>query len=252
MEGLRRYIHWFYQPRTADLTWDGEIRKQTTIKSDIPQGSPLSPVLFLIWMAKVLESADTRIAREITSHRIRIYSYVDDFNCTTEQNHDAWPGRRPEAITAARKARNIVSEELGKHGWSRDPEKDEEINFGIQGEAKWIGIHFTHDLWWKTHCSKRLNQAEAVWACIARLGTSRGRLTPTAWKQVYTSSIRAITTYGWELVGPDGNPQATERLRKLQYQAMRKVTGGYHGSSQQLLENITKVEPVQTKSGTCK
>ena len=24
-EGLRRYIHWFYQPRTAELTWDGEV-----------------------------------------------------------------------------------------------------------------------------------------------------------------------------------------------------------------------------------
>ena len=39
----------------------------------------------------------------------------------------------------------------------------------------------------------------------------------------------------------------TERLRKLQYQAVRKITGGYHGSRQELLENISKVEPVQTK-----
>ena len=167
----------------------GKRKKQTTIKSGILQGSPLSPVLFLAGMARALDNADTRIAREITTHRIRVYSYVDDFNCTIEQNSSSRPGRRPEAIIVARKARNIVTEELEKHGWSRDIEKDEKINFGIQGEAKWIGIHFTYDLRWKTHCSNRLNQAEAAWACISRLGTSRGGLAPEAWRQVYTSSI---------------------------------------------------------------
>ena len=43
------------------------------------------------------------------------------------------------------------------------------------------------------------------------------------------------------------NPQATERLRKLQYKAVRKITGGYHGSRQDLLQEIAKVEPIQTK-----
>ena len=248
-EGLIRYIHWFFQPRQADLTWDGEIRKSMEIRSGVPQGSPLSPVLFLIGVAKALESADMRIQEEITSHKIRIYSYVDDFNCTTEQLLRTRPGRQQEAITAAKKARTVVSQELEKHGWTRDPDKDEEINFGVQGKAKWVGIHFTHDLNWKTHCSKRLDQAEAAWACISTLGTTRGGLSPTAWRQVYTSSIRAIATYGWELVNTEGNTnaQVVERLRRLQYQGTRKVTGGYHGARQELLENISKVEPVQTK-----
>ena len=70
------------------------------------------------------------------------------------------PGRQSEAITVARKARLIVSEELERHGWARDPDKNEEINFGVQGEAKWVGIHFTHDLQWKVYCIKRLNQGE--------------------------------------------------------------------------------------------
>ena len=169
---------------------------------------------------------------------------MDDFNCTTEHLPPTRPGRQPEAITAAKKARTIVSEELKKCGWTRDLDKDEEINFGVQGEAKWVGIHFTHDLQWKTHCDKRLNQAEAAWTCISRLGSSRCGLTPTAWRQVYTGSIRAIATYGWEL-GHTGS--ASERLRKLQYKAARKITGGYHGSRQDLIEQISKVEPIEVK-----
>lgn len=83
-------------------------------------------------------------------------------------------------MTAARKARGIVSEELEKNGWTRDPDKDEEVDFGVQGEAKWVGINFTHDLKWEKHCDRRLNLAEAAWACVSRLGTSRGGLSPTA------------------------------------------------------------------------
>lgn len=76
-----RYIHWFYQPWTAELTWDGEIQKTTTIKSGVSQGSPLVPVLFLIGVAKVFEKVDLT---EITSHKFKTYSYINDFNCTTE------------------------------------------------------------------------------------------------------------------------------------------------------------------------
>ena len=64
-----------------------------------------------------------------------------------------------------------------------------------------------------------------------------------AWRQC-TGSIRAIAMYGWELGYTD---TALERLRKLQYKAVRKVTGAYHGVAQVTIENIAKVEPVAVK-----
>ena len=73
-------------------------------------------------LAKALENADSRIEKEIHSHKIKVYSYVDDFNYTTEYSIPARPhsGRQQEAITAARKVRGIVSQELEKCSWSRD------------------------------------------------------------------------------------------------------------------------------------
>ena len=83
---------------------------------------------------------------------------MDDFKYTTEQLPTRCPGRKLEAITVAKKARTIVSEELEKCGWTRDPDKDEEIAFGVLEEARWVGIHFTQDLKWKKHYSKRLDK----------------------------------------------------------------------------------------------
>ena len=120
-----------------------------------------------------------------------------------------------------------MTKELEANRWSRDPDKDEEVNFGVAGQAKWIGINFSYNFDWKTHNNWRLNLAEAAWACILRLGTSCGGLSPTAWRQVYTGSIRAIATYSWELRHRDA---AEERPRKLEYKPLRKVTGVYHGA----------------------
>ena len=114
-------------------------------------------MIFLIAVAKALEDADLRISREIPTHKVKVYSYVDDFNCTAREKDIRLRGRKPDTITAARKARAIVTEELRNHGWTRDLETDEKINFGIKEEAKWVGITFTHDLSWKKHCKRRID-----------------------------------------------------------------------------------------------
>ena len=167
------------------------------------------------------------ITREIPSHIVKTYSYVDDFNCTARFKKGLARRRRViEAITAARKARQVVSQELESNGWTRDPDNDEEINFGLQGEAKWVGVTFTPDLSWKRHCKRRLDLAEAASACISRLETSRAVLARRhGGKYIPACSIRAIATYGWEL-----GYTAEDRLRKVQYKAMRKITGAHHGA----------------------
>jgi len=38
-----------------------------------------------------------------------------------------------------------------------------------------------------------------------------------------------------------------ERFRRLEYQALRKITGAYHGASQQKLEWIAGIEPLQSR-----
>ena len=86
----------------------------TSVGAGIPQGSPLSPVVFLIVIAKVLEDADERILRQIPTYTVKTYSYVDDFNCTARENEEyRQRGRKPNAITAARKACSILRKPMG-------------------------------------------------------------------------------------------------------------------------------------------
>ena len=59
------------------MEWDGEKRGLGKTNVGVPQGSPLSPIVFLIFMAPILEEMETTIAQELNID-IEIPSYVDD------------------------------------------------------------------------------------------------------------------------------------------------------------------------------
>ena len=47
----------------------------------VPQGSPLSPVLFLVWLAPILVEMEQRVREEVPGVRVEFPSYVDDLYC---------------------------------------------------------------------------------------------------------------------------------------------------------------------------
>lgn len=80
-------------------------------------------------------------------------------------------------------------------------------------------------------------------AAAQRLGSPRGGLSQSVWRQLYTSSIRAITTYGWEW-----------RIWALFYRPWKDFENCSEKdhrripcSPQDLIENIAKIEPIQVK-----
>ena len=47
----------------------------------VPQESPLSPVLFLVFMAPILEEMERRVKEEVRRVEVQLPSYVDDLHC---------------------------------------------------------------------------------------------------------------------------------------------------------------------------
>ena len=79
-EGGRRWSGWiskFFRQRDFTMEWDGKIRGNGKTNAGVPQGSPLSPVVFLIYMATILEDMEQRVS-EAKGLDIEVPSYVDD------------------------------------------------------------------------------------------------------------------------------------------------------------------------------
>ena len=57
-----RYVERFLMPRSFQIAWDHEARGSGHMDQGTPQGSPLSPVLFLAFIARTLKAVDRRLA----------------------------------------------------------------------------------------------------------------------------------------------------------------------------------------------
>ena len=93
MQDLAEFVQNFLRPRTFSISWDSTIHGTGSMVNGTPQGSPLSPVLWLIYIATTLKQIDVRILesqrlrpplrnpnRGDTTNRVLLHSHVDDIN----------------------------------------------------------------------------------------------------------------------------------------------------------------------------
>ena len=80
----KRWCKWlgaFLGPRKFEVSWDGMVRGMGWTSKGVPQGSPLSPVMFLVWMAPILREMERRVVEEVASSSVDFPSYVDVLHC---------------------------------------------------------------------------------------------------------------------------------------------------------------------------
>lgn len=63
------------------MSWDGNVREVGKSTMGVPQGSALSPGLFLGWMALILEEMEGRIMTGVPGMAVEFPSYVDELHC---------------------------------------------------------------------------------------------------------------------------------------------------------------------------
>ena len=81
---MRCWLSWlerFMSPREFEVAWDGSVRGRGAATKGVPQGSPLSPILFLVFMAPILEEMERRVKEEVGRVDVQFPSYVDDLHC---------------------------------------------------------------------------------------------------------------------------------------------------------------------------
>ena len=241
----------YLKDRLFRVQVEGELSDLFEMKTGVPQGAILSPLLFNLMLVDLPEQQD-----------IKLHVYADDITITCSKKN--------------MKAAKIVMQQYIKklEKWCEiwgiviNPDKTKMQYFSLKSEKspiirisnkvieykksqKLLGIVFDSPrLRFKGHvdyivenCTKRINILKALsstyWgACVKHL------------RNFYITYIRSKILYGIEIYGAAGE-NIMERLEKLQNASMRLILGARRTSPIISLQAESAIEPIKIKAKYC-
>lgn len=223
---LISWVDSFLSQRLLRVAFDGELEEFSPVESGIPQGSPVSPVLFLIYIRDLFKSK-----------AVKWISYVDDISLTTSsisfaRNIELLEREAAKLVELANSnniAFDLEKTELIHWEWSKISKKNTlRLPDGKVIEpkkmVKWLGIFFDCYMNFKHHVATKVAKAKSAFLRVARLASIENGLSPHALRQLYMACVTSIADYGAIIWWKD-QVNFTQQLQKLQSLAVRKILG---------------------------
>ena len=251
------YTKWilsFLEHRSTTLIVSAYTRPRDTVNTGIPQGSPLSPILYLFYNADLVESLDTGPTR--------CFGYIDDVNLiargeTAEENcrtlaeafntAEAWAIRHasvfePKKFKIIHFARlETRAETLAALKAAENPLMNHGPGITVQGHfvkatfaAKFLGVLLDRHLTFEPHLHYAETAASKRLQAISAVAGGTWGLQVEDLRRIYTACIASIVLYAssaWLAPGQHGTRWRYSRqlkmLEQLQKNAAKTISGGF-------------------------
>ena len=188
--------------RKISLAFDAEQQQPQGVATGIPQGSLISPILFLIYIRHLFRNLEARFLG------LRTPSYIDDIalvikSKSTKANLKSLEDIAPYAINWA--SRNAVEFDYTKSElihFTRTRSLDLTLlrlpgglEITPKEHLRWLGVYFDRKLNWKVHIQQKVTSAIRTLHLISRLANTEGGLSTQAMRQLYTACVASISDY---------------------------------------------------------
>ncbi|KID83219.1 reverse transcriptase [Metarhizium guizhouense ARSEF 977] len=204
-DNLARWAGSFMSGRSARVRYQDITTPTTPLQCGLPQGSPVSPILFLLYTEPIYRLGNPEGR----------FGYADDtaILCTG-------PSLEETSRTASEYLQELVNWGAA-NGISFDPKKTEVMHFSPrrreteppvrhgdvekQPEAamRWLGLWLDRKLTFKTHVETWTAKAQAVSHHLRSLGNTRRGALPSAVQRAVRACVEPILLFGVEAWYPD-------------------------------------------------
>src|SRR5204862_2889522 len=255
LKSLCYWIKSFLQDRKMQLKYDGNSQEMTDIEIGIPQGSPISPILFLIYIRFLF-------AERKSSINERILSYLNDIGLVVSSKSIEENCQLLQKLTQdllVKQQNNCMQFDMEKtelihfHSKRSFDLKNETYSVKIRDSiiqpkdlVKWLGIWLDSKLTFKQHVEKKTTQALKILNQIERLSNIERGLSFQAMRQLYIACISSVADYGVP-VWWNNQKNMLEKFQKLQNIALRKMLGAFKTSLINAMELEAFIPPPKVR-----
>ena len=249
-----RWISSFLKGRSTQLHFNGAKSERISTPAGVPQGSPLSPLLYMYYNADLLD---------IPRNRGTSIGFIDDIVFGVEGRSDRGNANKLEAILKE------AEEWRKRHGVQFEPSKyilvhytrnrrlatDAAVTAGgmtikPSNEAKYLGIIFDQELRFKSHLQNAVKRGTNAVLALASLAKTEWGAQYQYVRQLFIAAIAPQMDYGavvWHRPKQDGSTASTSQIQKLatiQRLAMKAITGCYKTTPTAAMEIEAGLQPL--------
>jgi hypothetical protein len=242
-----RWTRAFITSRSTTLVIQGHETQEFQVEAGVPQGSPLSPILFLFYIAELLQLCNRPkeglsaigFADDVN---LLVYSQSTEANCckleSTYKKLVEWASKhgmrfapqKYELIHFARSRRFNLQAGIHLNGVEKSPTK----------EVRVLGVWLDPKLQWTAHWKQIEKKAMSQIGALVRTTASTWGASFLRARQVYSAVVRPALAYGaaaWHTPAKDRKPQGlAAKLQRTQNKCLRAITGAYRATPARSLE----------------
>ena len=235
-----RWLRGFLSDRRARVRWGEVLGGWRVLKEGVPQGSPLSPILFVLFLAPMCEE----VSEACPDCRMTVYA--DDVTLSAAAANPVVAGERVQAGLSA------VEKWCGENFVELAPEKSEALLLTVdprQVNAKCaprlvaggqelrhnpqpvvLGVKLDSQLGFGAHASDAAKKMRQRCQMLRALAARNWGAATHSLRRVYTAYVRPAGLYGagvwWSFLAPSHR----RRLESVNYSAARTIAGVAAGS----------------------
>jgi hypothetical protein len=253
---LLRWVESFMEERKVIMSMDGKEGDSMDVETGVPQGSPVSPVLFFIYFSGIFDRVEEK-EEECGNEGI---SFVDDVawvvegedvgECTqrlegcgreaqiwANENACQFEIEKTEAISFTRKRSNKepkmkAKTRVGSH----------EVQYNKEA-TRWLGVWLDSMLTLNDHTKKTFAKARRAQNRVQSLMTTKG-LSPEGCQRIQIAAVQAVALYGAELWWK-GQKNKAQEVQKILNEQGRRVSRCFGTTPQGALMNDAGLRPAK-------